>query len=254
MNRNVSLHFEEAGRGVPLVCLHGYPLDHTIWLPLVREMRQEARFILPDLRGHGRSPAPEGPYSMYNMAEDVVRLLDRLEVDQAVVAGHSMGGYVALAFARQFSDRLLGLALVASHAYADPPEKRADRLKTAEEVLQNGTAQLTGMADKLTNQPALAEEMRQLILKASPQGVAGVLAGMIDRQDESALLASLHVPVVLIAGGQDQIIPLDWSRRMGAVLPPDRYFEIASAGHMPMLESTPETAQALKTLLALISG
>ena len=253
MNRNVSLHFEEAGRGVPLVCLHGYPLDHTIWLPLVREMRQEARFILPDLRGHGRSPAPEGQYSMCSMAEDVVRLLDRLEIERAILAGHSMGGYVALAFARQFSDRLLGLALVASHVFADPPEKRADRLKTAEEVLQNGAAQLTGMAEKLTNQPALAEEMRQLILNASPLGVAGVLAGIAERQDESALLASLHVPVVLIAGCQDQIIPLDWSRRMGAVLPADHYFEITSAGHLPMLETTLETAQALKTLLMQVS-
>lgn len=254
MNRNVSLFFEEAGRGVPLVCLHGYPLDHTIWLPLVREMRQEARFILPDLRGHGRSPALEGQYSMCSMAEDVVRLLDRLEIERAVLAGHSMGGYVALAFARHFSDRLLGMALVASHAFADPPEKQAERLKTAEDVLKNGTSQLVGMAEKLTTQPHLVAEMRQLILKASAQGVAGVLTGIAERQDETALLASLHVPVVLIAGGQDQIIPLDWSRRMGAVLPTDHYFEITSAGHLPMLEATLETSQALKTLLAQVSG
>ena len=246
------LFFEESGRGIPLVCLHGFPLDHTIWLPLMREMRQGARLILPDLRGHGRSPAPQGTYTMRSMAEDVVRLLDRLEVERAVVAGHSMGGYVALAFARHFPDRLLGLALVASHVYADPEAKRKDRLQTAQEVLQSGVEGLTHMADHMTRQPALREELRQMIRKAPPQGVAGVLRGMAERQDEMALWSSLGQSAMLIAGAEDQVVSLERSRTMGRALPAGQYVEIAGAGHMPMLEACEETAAGLRGLLGLI--
>lgn len=118
------LFYEEIGHGNPLICLHGYALDHTIWLEMVEELKSDARIILPDLRGHGKSPAPEGKYSMRVMAEDVLEIMDSLRLERANIAGHSMGGYIALALAEYYPDRLSGLALVASHAYADVPEKR----------------------------------------------------------------------------------------------------------------------------------
>lgn len=151
----VVLFYKDSGHGVPVVCLHGYPLDHTIWYPVEREMHAEVRFILPDLRGQGRSPAPEGPYTMCRMAEDVVRLLDKLEIERALVLGHSMGGYVGLAFAHYFSDRMLGLGLVASHVFEDTPEKKEGRRQNAEHVLKFGVESLASMAEKLTEDPIL---------------------------------------------------------------------------------------------------
>lgn len=246
----VKLFYEEMGAGTPVVCLHGYPLDHTIWLEMARELASEARIILPDLRGHGRSPVPQGPYSMREMAADVVRLLDDLGIKHAAVFGHSMGGYVGLAFARHFPERLLGLGLVASRAFADTPDKREVRAQTISLVLENGVGMLTSMAEKLTAHAALQEEMREMILRAHPQGVADVLHAMGDRPDDMAILAEQPVPIVVIAGADDRIVDLERSHEMRDALPTGHYIELA-AGHMPMMEAPAETAEAIRAALGL---
>ena len=244
------LYYEEMGTGTPVVCLHGYPLDHTIWLDMARELADEARVILPDLRGHGESSVPQGPYSMQVMAADVVRLLDELGIERAAVFGHSMGGYVGLGFARHFPERLLGLGLVASRAFADSPEKRAVRRQTIPLVLENGVGLLTGMAENLTDDEALQEEMRAMILRAHPQGVAGVLHAMGARPDDMDMLAKQPVPVAVIAGAEDRIVSLDRSHAMRDVLPKGHYFELP-AGHMPMLEAPAATVEALRSALGV---
>ena len=145
------LFYIEKGQGKPLVCLHAYALDHTIWLRMADELRTSVKLILPDLRGHGRSPSPEGKYSMRTMAEDVLRLMDDQNLECAYIAGHSMGGYVALALAEHYPDRLSGLALVASHSFQDLPEKKKSRIEDIERVRQSTVADvLADMPRKLT--------------------------------------------------------------------------------------------------------
>ena len=118
MTELVKLHHSEAGQGLPVVLLHGFPLSSAIWRRQQQGLSDGYRVILPDLRGHGRSPAPAGVYEMEAMAADVFALLDSLDVKQAVILGHSMGGYVALAAWRLAPERFLGLGLIASHAAA----------------------------------------------------------------------------------------------------------------------------------------
>jgi 3-oxoadipate enol-lactonase len=246
--KTVKLFYEEMGASTPVVCLHGYPLDHTIWLDMAQELASEARMILPDLRGHGQSPVPEGPYCMAELAADVVRLLDDLGIERAAVFGHSMGGYVGLAFARHFPERLLGLGLVASRAFADTPEKQELRAQIIPLVLENGVGLLTSMAEKLTADAALQDEMREMILRAHPQGVAGVLYAMGERPDDMAMLAEQAVPIAVIAGAEDRIVDLERSLEMRDALPPGHYIELA-AGHMPMMEAPALTADALRAAL-----
>jgi 3-oxoadipate enol-lactonase len=97
-NKTVQLYFKETGEGAPMVLVHGFPLDHTIWDPVVPLLEPHARLILPDLRGHGRSPAPGGVYDMRTMADDLLSLIDALQIERVTLIGHSMGGYVSLAF------------------------------------------------------------------------------------------------------------------------------------------------------------
>jgi pimeloyl-ACP methyl ester carboxylesterase len=123
----VELYYEEFGQGVPVILLHGFPLNHTIWMPVVERLQSHVRVITPDLRGHGKSPATDGDYSMRLMAEDIHALMNRLDIPKAVLVGHSMAGYASLAFARAYPGRLAGLAMVASQAEADTPEKRQAR-------------------------------------------------------------------------------------------------------------------------------
>ncbi len=253
MDEKVSLYFEEHGHGTPVVLIHGFPLDHTIWNPLVPLLEGKARLILPDLRGYGKSPVTRGTYDMGLLADDIKEMLDGLNIRQAVLVGHSMGGYVSLAFARCYPERLLGLALVASQAAADTPERRQGRLQTAGEVERRGVKSLAKtMPEKLTTHPDLVEPLRQLILQANPAGVAGALKGMADREDMTRRLSEINVPTLIIAGAQDSLIPLEKSREMERLLPRGWLVEIPNAGHMPMMEAPEMVAEALFRLLEKI--
>ena len=239
----------EIGRGNPLICLHGYALDHTIWLNMAEEMKSNVRLILPDLRGHGKSPAPGGKYAMREMAEDILKTMDSLRLERAYIAGHSMGGYITLALAEYYPDRLSGMALVASHAFADLPEKKKARLDDIEKVKLSSPAEvLSGMPGKLSRNLEVAEYCKILISKTSKNGVIGVLAGMAERPDRVEVMASLKIPSMVIAGTDDQLITIETSKEMTARVKGMQLFEILNAGHMPMIENPRETAMALLNL------
>jgi pimeloyl-ACP methyl ester carboxylesterase len=239
----------EIGQGKPLVCLHGYALDHTIWLRMADEIKHNVKLILPDLRGHGRSPLPDGKYSMRTMAEDVLRILDDQEIECAGIAGHSMGGYIALALAEHYSDRLSGFALVASHAFEDKPEIKKARIENIAKVRQSSVAEvLSEMPGKLTRHPEISEYCKNLIFHTSKNGIMGVLEGMAERSDRTFVLRSILIPKMIIAGVDDQYIPLETSRKFAAMVKELNLVEIAGAGHMPMMEKPYETGKALLNL------
>ena len=244
------LFVEEHGQGIPLTLLHGYPLDHRLWADVVPILKQSCRVILPDLRGHGQSPAPKGPYTMREMAEDVVAMLDGLEIQQTYIAGHSMGGYVAIALARYFPERLLGLALTASHAYADSAEKKQSRLDSIARIKKEGVAQIfSTMSDKLTYNKRIAERVQEIIAGANAEGAMGILMAMAERLDSITVLANLKKPVLIIAGKDDQIIPIETSRKMAREIKTPRFIEISGAGHVPMFDQPEKTAEALLSVI-----
>jgi 3-oxoadipate enol-lactonase len=242
--------YDRHGIGIPLVLLHGYPLDHTIWEPLIPLLLDSADLILPDLRGCGQSTLPDGIYSMTDMASDIAGLLDRLQIDKAVIAGHSMGGYVALAFARAFPDRVLGLGLVSTQALDDSPEKKEGRFKSATEILENGVQQVAeSMPAKLSPNPDVKNAARSIIAAQQVPGLAGALQAMAGRQDSSPILGSMKYPVAILHGTADELIPIERAREMKASISQAELTEIEGGGHMLMLESPAQTAEALKRLL-----
>lgn len=248
------LNYVRLGNGIPFFLLHGYPLDHQIWLPVAERMQIHAEIILPDLRGHGKSPAPEGLYSMSEMAEDIRLLMDGLSINKAVIAGHSMGGYVALDFARTYPDRLLGFALVASHAFADTPEKKKSRLDDLKRIDHMTPKELLlDMPGKLSRDPEIAAVCAKLIEKMNPQGLKGILGGMAERLDAMDVLQNLDVPAVVIAGADDQFIPIETSRGMANQMKTPWIVEIPDTGHMLMLEKPDMVADALIALIPKIN-
>lgn len=243
------LYSLEIGQGKPLICLHGYALDHSVWLKMSEEIRAIVKLILPDLRGHGRSPSPVGKYSMRTMAEDVLRLMDDQNLGCAFLAGHSMGGYIALALADHYPDRLSGLALIASHCFEDLPDKRKSRIEDIERVRRSSVAEvLAEMPEKLTRNPQIANYCKRLISQTSENGVMGVLAGMAERSDKTEILKVIEIPKMIIAGVDDQLIPLKTSRQMAEMVKGLTLVEIKEAGHMPMMERPNETGIALLNL------
>jgi len=246
----IKMFYQDSGKGLPVVLLHGYPLNHTIWAEVTSHLESKARVISPDLRGHGLTDAPPGVYTMRQMAADVAALLDGLEIQQAVLVGHSMGGYISLAFAQAYPDRLLGLGMVSSQAAADPPERREGRYQTAAQVEKEGVGVVANsMPDKLTNRAALAEYLRQLILTMKPAGVVGALKGMAKRPEMGEWISTLSVPVMVIAGGQDGLVPLDRAREMAQRFPHGHLTICLQSGHMPMMEAPQEVAAALEQLV-----
>lgn len=247
------LFYEAFGEGIPLTLVHGYPLDHTIWMDVAPKLQSEARLILPDLRGHGQSPVPQGPYSMREMAEDVVALWDDLGIERSVIGGHSMGGYVTLAVARYFPERLSGLALIASRTNADSPDRRQARLASIEDVRKNGVVEsLSAMPVNLSYNNKVRERCKEIILDASPVGVMGVLAAMADRPDSLDIFLNLAVPRLIVAGDDDQIVPIESMRAVAQKMEQPRFVEIHGAGHMPMLEKPDEVATALSAFIQFI--
>jgi pimeloyl-ACP methyl ester carboxylesterase len=245
----MELAYTRQGQGTPLVLIHGYPLDHSIWDETAALLSGTFDLILPDLRGFGASASPADPYTMADMASDLAELLDKLGIQQAALAGHSMGGYVALAFARAYPLRLRGLGLVSSQVLADKPEGREGRYKTAASVAENGVQVVAeAMTPKLSADAKVQARVRSLIEQQTPAGVIGALKAMAGRPDSSDLLSSLSVPLVLIHGDADVLIPIERAREVQTAVPHARMFALGGVGHMPMLEAPSQVAEALKTL------
>jgi 3-oxoadipate enol-lactonase len=245
------LAYDSAGSGQTLLLLHGYPLSRRLWQPQLEYLTEAARLIAPDQRGHGDSDAPEGPYTMDQLADDAIALLDSLGLTQpAVVAGLSMGGYVALALARRYPSRVAGLILAATKAGADSPEAQANREKAAALAREKGVeAVVDTVLPKMfapstyTGNPALVAEWRGIMAATPLNGVVGDLLGMKDRPDSTPLLPQITKPVLVIHGQDDQLIPPREAEATHAGLPNAKLVLVPNAGHLLNLEQ-PETFNA----------
>lgn len=243
------LSYHRFGRGAPLLLAHGFPLDRAFWNPILPYLRDHFDCIVPDLRGFGESPAAEAGYSLEDMAADLSALLAELGLPSAFLAGHSMGGYLALAFARRFGAQLLGLGLLGTQAAPDAPERRQMRYETIEQVRREGVHPLLGMADKLTADSRHAPTLRQIIQRQRSAGVMGALQAMAERPDSLPTLSALTVPVVIVHGLDDTLVPIERAREMKAALPPATLLELPGVGHSPPYEAPEEVAATLKSLL-----
>jgi pimeloyl-ACP methyl ester carboxylesterase len=232
-----------ASKRTPVVLMHGFPLDRTIWWRQARGLPGGYSVIAPDLRGFGRSQTRPGPSSIDAYAQDVADLLDHLRVDDAVIGGVSMGGYVALAFARHFPNRVRALVLVATRAGADSDEARFARDELIALVQSSGAEALAdGMLGKLLTPETLRDDgrlvrrLRKMIASQPVDAIVGALAAMRDRSDSTAMLARISVPTLVVCGAKDDLVAPSESRALAATIPGARLDLIPDAGHLPNYE------------------
>lgn len=243
---DITLAYERLGRGAPLVLIHGFPLDHSIWNEVTPLLSSDFDLILPDLRGFGESDAVDTAYTMADLADDIAALLDHLGLESAFLAGHSMGGYVALAFADAYPQRVRGLALIASQAAADPPERKTGRYAQAQQIAENGIGEIVaGMPVKLSADERVQKFVHDLMRKQKPAGYIGSLKAMAERANTLSVLEKGSFPVLVVHGGADGLIPLQ--TEIQVKVPRARTVELPGVGHMPMMESPQEVANALKS-------
>jgi 3-oxoadipate enol-lactonase len=255
---NVRLNVVEHGSGTPLVLVHGYPLDHSMWQGQLAGLEDAARVIALDLRGFGASDIVPGTATMQQMADDVAALLDALRITEPVVfCGLSMGGYVAWQFALRNRPRLARLILCDTKAVADLPEVAAGRRKTADKVLAEGPAAVAeALLPKLfaaatrEKQPQIIEATKQVILRTKPEGIAAALRGMAERPDVRSQLGAIDIPALVLCGEHDAISPPDEMRQIAAALPQATFTLVKDAGHMAPLEQPAAVNDAIRVFLA----
>jgi pimeloyl-ACP methyl ester carboxylesterase len=245
----IELAYERRGTGNPLALLHGFPLDHHTWDFVAPLLEGTFDLILPDLRGFGESTTVNEPHTLDAFASDIAGLLDHLGIQKTAVAGHSMGGYVALAFAKLYPDRISGLGLVSTQTLADPPDRKEGRYKTAADVAEKGIRGVVeAMASKFTSDEKIQNASREIMQGQQPAAYIGALKAMAERLDTSSLLATVEYPVVIVHGEKDSLIPVERAREAKSLAPHAHLVELPGVGHLPMMEAVKETAEALKGL------
>lgn len=242
------MRYLEAGRGRAALLLHAFPLSADQWLPQLARVPRGWRFIAPDLGGfRGASPLARsgalGEPSIDAYAADVVALMAHLDVANAVVAGVSMGGYVAFGLLRLAPTRVSGLVLANTKASADSTEARAGREKMLDLLRREGPAGVaTDMVPKLlgkttqSEQPDLADAVRALIVANSAEAIANGIVALRDRPDSKPLLATISCPTLVITGDEDALIPVSEAEAMQGAIPGARLQVLPKVGHLSNLE------------------
>lgn len=234
-----------------IVLLHGFCGSSAYWEEVVPALEKHGRVIVPDLRGHGRSSASdESPYAMELFAGDLLALLEKLNIERICLFGHSLGGYISLAFAEQHAEKLASFSLVHSTAKPDSEEAKGNRDKAAAALLENGIRPFVeGLVPKLFA-PAHRDSMKQVVThitetgyEASAAGAAATALGMKARPDRTAVLEQLNMPILLVAGSEDAIVaPANTFSVDG---PHVTQVLLEGSGHMSMVESPAELSEAL---------
>jgi pimeloyl-ACP methyl ester carboxylesterase len=249
----LSLYYQIHGSGDPVLLVHGFPLSGRLWEPITPALGRDFRLIVPDLRGLGRSE-PSASASMSRFADDLVALLDTIgETRPVALVGMSMGGYIAFEFCRRRPDRLRALVLANTRAQADSAEEAQARRETAARVLREGSGIVAqAMVSRLFGAQA-SPDLRQCWVERmageDPLGVAAALGAMAERPDSFHTLASTRLPMLIVAGEDDSLTPLEGARRMQQAAPHARLEVIPEAGHMSPVEQPGRFAEILRQFL-----
>ena len=248
-------NYTERGTGTPLVLVHGFPLDNRVWDDQVAALSDRCRVIAPDLRGFGQTRSQE-PFSMESLADDLHQLLTKIDARPCVLAGLSMGGYVALAYDAKYATDLKGLVLVDTRAEADSMEARQSREKMIECVRASGAPAVASQMmpkmlapDAQQSRPQLMQRLRAIMEECPPKTIEHALAAMRDRRDSCDRLASIAMPTLIVVGDQDAITPPALSEMMNREIPRSKLVVIKGSGHMSPMEQPEQVNQALRQFM-----
>jgi pimeloyl-ACP methyl ester carboxylesterase len=255
----MTLAYDLDGQGTPLVLLHAFPYDRRMWAPQRDEFARVCRVLTPDLPGCGRSPDVPG-VTIDGMADAVVRCLDLAGISEPVVVGGlSMGGYVALAFARKYPDRLRGLILADTRAEPDDDAGKTNRDKAIAAVKADGTvafaeAQLPKQLGPTTpkSRPDVVDLARRIGTAQRTEGIVSALAALRDRPDARPGLILIRVPTLILVGEDDAITPPPMAEAMQKGIEGSRLVRIPGAGHLSNLENAAAFNAAVQEFLRTV--
>jgi len=252
----VTVGYQMEGQGPPLVLIHGFPLNRGMWRPQIEALRDGFTLIAPDLRGFGESMGPMDNMTMDIYARDVLALLDAFGIERVVLAGLSMGGYVAFRMVAQVAERIRSLIIADSRAGPDSEEARQGRYAAIKRIQSEGpdgfleefTARLVGPTTK-AQRPGVLESVQQIVGRPPVPSLTAALGALAARPDSRPLLASITAPTLVVVGEEDAVMPPDAAREIASGVPASRLVTIPQAGHLSNLEAPEAFNRALREFL-----
>lgn len=252
----VRVGYEVDGHGPPVVLIHGFPLNRSMWRPQIEALRDRFTMIVPDLRGFGESDVPEENLTLDTYAGDVLGLLDALGHQRVALGGLSMGGYVVFRILARAASRIGKVIIADSRAGADSDEGRERRYAAIKRIRTQGpegflgefTAQLVGPTTK-ARRPAVMSATKQIVGSPPAASLVAALSAMATRPDSRPLLASVTVPTLVVVGEEDTITPPAAAEEIASGVRDGRLVTIPDAGHMSSLEAPDAFNRAVREFL-----
>ena len=255
--RKVRLVYSDYGTGPCVVLLHGYLERGGIWDPFTELFPEGYRFIVPDLPGHGASESWGKIHTMDQLAEAIRAILDAEGIEKVFLAGHSMGGYVTMAFADLYPERLFACALVHSTPFADTEEKRENRDREISLVLCGKKRQIVLVnipkafaRDNLEKMSGQVERAKKIALESPDKGVIALLNGMKARPDRTAVLQNQELRLLLVGGMKDNYIPVEVFEKLVTLAPHARVLRLEQSGHMGFIEEPQPVVRAFVEIMS----
>lgn len=252
MANEIKLKYDEAGQGPLLLLIHGFPLDRSMWKGQLSGLSDIRRVVAPDLRGRGGSPGGDS-WSVDDLADDISNLIVDLGEKNADVAGLSMGGYVAFGLWHRHPDKIRSLILMDTKAGADNDEAKAGRDKVAATVREKGTGALVDDLGRRVLAPdppeSIRAEVKRMFESIPGESSAADAIAMRDRPDSTNDAGSITVPVLVIHGEQDQLMPVEVGEDLAKSIPGAKFARIPNAGHLSPLENPDAVNNAIRDFL-----
>jgi 3-oxoadipate enol-lactonase len=253
----ITLAYSDRGTGLPIVFLHAFPLNRSMWTQQEEALCSQFRVITIDLRGHGESDAPLSRYTLEQYADDVNALLEQLSIQQALFVGLSMGGYILFAFYRKYAARVKGFVLADTRAQADTAEGKDGRFQMAQVAYKQGASAIADLMipkflspQTIQTKPDLVQHVRAMVKGNQISGIAGDLMAMAERPDSIPFLKQITCPTQIIVGELDRATPPSDAKLMANHIPNARLAIIPDAAHLANLEQ-PEVFNQIVSAFAL---
>lgn len=252
-----TLSYDDLGEGrIPIIFLHGFPFDKTMWKSQIEFLKTSYRLIACDIRGFGKSKDESTPLSMSLFADDLIEFMDKLDIDKAIICGLSMGGYITLNAAKRFPDRFEALILCDTQCVADSAEVKEKRLNTIAAIEAGGAAEFNEgfiksvfHEDSLVNKKELVDEVRKIVFANSQHIIVQGLLALAVRTETCSTLDKIRIPTLIICGREDAVTPLAQSEYLKQHILGSSLEVIDNAGHLSNLEQPYEFNEALSEFL-----
>lgn len=242
------LNFRKSGKGDPIILIHGFPMNRTVWDPFITLLSENFTVITVDLPGFGESTILKSPFTIAEVAEEIILWIEEEQIGTSVLIGHSLGGYVALSMVAKKAKHFAGFGLFHSTAYADSEEKKQSRTKVIEFIDKNGVETFTTnfIAPLFVDQthPAI-EYVKQIAKQSSKEAVQGYTLAMRDRPDLTSIISNYKNPILFLAGEKDTGIPPENIYKQAASSPNSETHVIEGVAHMGMFENPSKTSRII---------